>query len=163
MLFEPGDNSFQAIDDLLPAVLRALIVGLLIGTEAGLLHAHVSTRIGWCQRKRDDGLDAQSAPGVRKSPAGFHGEYLAVNDAVPVRHRFPAQSERMTRNWLKVILHEPLLHQRALGKGPPHFLRWMRKFFFDDQRPCRSVGLRHLSILSRTSASRSNLSCQKAP
>ncbi len=44
-LLQPGDNSFQATDELLPTVLSALIVGLLIGTEAGLHHAHMSTRI----------------------------------------------------------------------------------------------------------------------
>jgi len=43
MLLQLGDNSFRVTDELLPAVGRALIVGLLIGTEAGLLHAQMST------------------------------------------------------------------------------------------------------------------------
>src|SRR5580693_4417915 len=57
-LFEPGDNVFQVAHELLPAVLSTLVVGLLIGTEASLLHAHMGTGIGRCQRKRDDALRA---------------------------------------------------------------------------------------------------------
>ena len=53
-LIEPCDNSFQATDELLPAPLSALVGGLLIGTEAGLLYAQMSTRIGRRQRKCDD-------------------------------------------------------------------------------------------------------------
>ena len=41
MLLQLGDNSFKVTDEL-PAVGRALIVGLLIRTEAGLLYAQMS-------------------------------------------------------------------------------------------------------------------------
>jgi hypothetical protein len=52
----PRDNSFQATDELLAAVVRALIVGLLIGTEARLLHAHERSATCRDQRPNDDAL-----------------------------------------------------------------------------------------------------------
>ncbi len=36
---QSGDHSLQVADEFLPAVLCAPIVGLLLGTEAGLLRA----------------------------------------------------------------------------------------------------------------------------
>ena len=46
----------------MPAVLSALVILLLIGTEAGLLHAHMSPCNGRCQRKCGHALETQCAP-----------------------------------------------------------------------------------------------------
>ena len=48
----PATTRSRATDELLPTVVRALIVGLLIGTEARLLHAH--ERSAACRNQRPD-------------------------------------------------------------------------------------------------------------
>ena len=56
-LLQPGDNSFQATDELLPAVVRAFVGGLLIETEARLLHAHERSAAFRDQRPDDDAVE----------------------------------------------------------------------------------------------------------
>jgi hypothetical protein len=57
VLLQPGDNSFQASDEFPPAVVRALIGGLLIGTEARVLHAQERSAFCGDQRPDDDALE----------------------------------------------------------------------------------------------------------
>ena len=66
-LLQPGDNSFQGSDELLPTVVRAVIVGLLIGTEARLLHAHERSAARYDQRPNDDALQPQKSSSYRRA------------------------------------------------------------------------------------------------
>jgi hypothetical protein len=64
---QPRDHPFQAADEPLPAVARALVVGLLFGPEARLLHAHEDAALRRRQRPSNDGLRSPAA----SSPEAF--------------------------------------------------------------------------------------------
>src|SRR5665213_80169 len=102
--------------------------------------------------KGDDAVEPERAPTVGERLAGIDGDDLAVDDAVPVRHRVHAQLEGVTGDGLKVILHQPLLDERAFGERAPDLLGRMRKFLFYDYGTGigSGIGGRHLSILSKT-------------
>jgi hypothetical protein len=82
-LLQPGDNSFQATDELLPAVVRALIVSFLIGSEARLLHAHERSAACRDQRPNDDALQPQSVPAIGELLVWFDDQDFAIDYAVP--------------------------------------------------------------------------------
>ena len=102
------------------------------------------------------------APG--ETPGWLDDEDLAVSDAVPTGHRFGAKVELVPDNRLKVVLHQPLLDERAFGERTPDFFRWIRHLAFDDDGAnCGSGCGDHGSIFSSRFSSRSKRSRQKAP
>src|ERR1700677_1146834 len=109
-LWKFGDHSFQATEELLPAVLRSLIVCFLIGTEAGMLHAHQRSVFGRNQCENDYGPLPESSPAIGKLFLRFDHQNFAVDDAVPIRHRLGAQSKLMAHGWLEVVFHQPLFN-----------------------------------------------------
>src|ERR1700687_5301782 len=130
-LLEPGDNSFQATDELLPAVVRALVGMLLIRPEARLLHAHERSAARRKQRPNDDALQPQSVPAIRELLVGFDDQDFGIDYAVPLGHGCGAEIKPMAQDGLEVVFHQPLFNQRTLREGSPNFFRRVRQFYFD--------------------------------
>ena len=76
-------------------------------------------------------------------------ENLAVSDAVPAGHGLGTEVEFVPDYRLKVVLHQPLLDERAFGERTPDFFRWIRHLAFDDDGASGGGNcLGHDSILS---------------
>src|SRR5439155_23463902 len=93
---------------------------------------------------------------------GFDDQNFAVGNTIPVPHGLGAEVESVTHHRLEVVLHEPLLDQRALGESAPDFLRRMRHLPFDDEGT-HGGSFGHWSILFNRFSRRSKWSRQKAP
>jgi hypothetical protein len=52
-------------------------------------------------------------PVIGKPFFGFEEQDLAINDAVPMRHRRSSEVEPVANERLEVVPHQPLLDQRA--------------------------------------------------
>src|SRR5208337_5468962 len=78
------DHSFQVADKLLPAVARALIGGVLVGTEARVLHTHKRSAFGRDQRPFDDTPQSEGTPAIRDLFVGFDDLDFAIDYAVPI-------------------------------------------------------------------------------
>src|SRR6266567_3810083 len=99
------------------------------------LQADARAALRWSQRQEDHPL--QSARGIANTPAirqaleRVDDEHLAVDDAVPVRHRLGAELELAPDHRLEVVVHHPLREERALCKRSPQLLRRVRKYALD--------------------------------
>src|SRR3954453_210844 len=166
---QPRRHPLEAREVSLPAVGRALVVPLILGPDAGLLHADEDATLRRRQRPGDDGpqpagrLLARGVPAVGEPLAGFDDQHLAVDHAVPVRQWRGAEAEPVADDGLEVVPHQPLLEQRALRKGAPDLLRRVRHLPLDDEGTRGGDWWGHWSILLRRSSRRSNRSRQKAP
>jgi hypothetical protein len=68
-------------------------------------------------------LLARSVPAIADPLIGFDEQDLAVGHAVPMRHRRGAEIGPVADDRLEVVVHQPLLDQRALREGAPHAFR----------------------------------------
>ncbi len=131
----PPTTCLQAAEELLPAVLCTLISCLLIGTEAGLLHANVSAALGWSQRPEHHplkpGFASSNTPVIRQTLERVDDQHLAVDDAIPVRHGVGAELEPPPDHRLEVVVHHPLREERALGERSPQLLWRVREYALD--------------------------------
>src|SRR4051794_34422979 len=157
---QPRRYPLEAGEVPLPAVGRALVVPLILGPEAGLLHADVDATLRRRQRPGDDGpqpvgrLLARGVPAVGEPLAGFDDQHLAVDHAVPVRQWRGAEAELVADDGLEVIPHQPLLEQRALREGAPDLLRRLRHLPLDDEGTRGGGWGGHWAILLRRGARR---------
>src|SRR5260370_31715902 len=123
----PAEHPLQTAEELLPAVVCTLIRGLLIGTEAGLLHADVRAALRWSQRPEDHPLQPAggiaNAPVIRQALEGVDDEHLAVDDAMPVRHGLGAELELAPDHRLEVVVHHPFREERSLCNRSPQLLQ----------------------------------------
>src|SRR5580704_12117652 len=114
MSLQPGDDALQIADEFPPAVHRPLIIGFLVGTEAGLLHAHERSAACRDQCPYDDALKPHRAPAIGELFIWFDDQDFGIDHAVPIGHRCGAETEFMAHNWLEVAVHQPLLDQMTL-------------------------------------------------
>src|SRR5277367_51876 len=131
-LLQSPDDALQSCDEALPAVARAPVAGLVLGPEARLLHAHENAALHRSQGPRHHGLRSprrlisRTAPRIGKPLVRFHDEDLAVGYAIPMRHGRGTKIEPVAHDGQKIVRHQPLLQQRALGERAPDFFRRMR-------------------------------------
>src|SRR5260370_32924179 len=87
---QPPNDTLQTAEEFLPAVVCTLIRCLLIGTEAGLLHANVGAALGWSQRPEHHplkpGVASSNTPVIGQALEWVDDQHLAVDNAIPVRH-----------------------------------------------------------------------------
>src|SRR5579859_6928300 len=111
------EYTLQGAEELLPAVVRTLIGCLLVGTEAGLLHADVGAALGWSQRPEDDplqpGFASSDTPVIGQALERVDDQHLAVDDPIPVRHGVGPELELPPDRRLEVVVHHPLREERA--------------------------------------------------
>src|SRR5487761_357045 len=121
--FHLANDTLQGGEEFLPAVLCAAIRCLLIGAEAGLLHANVGTTFGGSQGPEHSPLQAGSgfanAPAVGELFQGLDDEHLAIDDAIPVRHGVGAELELATARCREVVVRHPGREERAFGGRAP--------------------------------------------
>jgi hypothetical protein len=131
----PSEQSIQTAEKLLPAVLCSLIGRLLIGGEAGLLHAKASATLGWSQREEHDPLKAAfcsaSAPVIGEALERIDDQHLAVDNAIPVGLRILPELKLAPDHRFEVVVHHPLCEERALSERSPQFLRRVREYSLD--------------------------------
>ena len=140
-----SNDAFQAAEELLPAVVCALIRCLLIGTEAGLLHAKMGAALGWSQREEHHPLKpafaSANAPVIGQALQRVDDQHLAVDNAIPVRHGVGPELELAPDHRLEVVVHHPLREERALGERAPQLLWRVREYPFDRQGCAYSLRL----------------------
>ena len=86
----------QTAEELLPAVICALIRCLLIGTEAGLLHANMRAALGWSQRPQHHPLE----PAAVSANAPVIGEAASRSTTSTSQSTMPFQfGMGSARNW----------------------------------------------------------------
>src|SRR5262249_14731383 len=121
----PRQELIQLREELLPSRIGAAVGLLLIRPEPRLLHAQVSPRARWRERKGHDTLQIESWIVVRKIPSvgqrsvRLDGKDFAIQYAAPVS----AKIEAVAHDWLEVVLHQPLLDQVWLRERPPDLFR----------------------------------------
>ena len=96
----------QLADEALPAIAGAFVVGLLVGTEAGLLHAYERSAFCWSQGPDDGALQSHGAPAIGELFVGFDDQDFAVDDAVPAGHGCGAEIEFVADDGLEVVVQE---------------------------------------------------------
>src|ERR1700722_6354751 len=112
---QPPEHPLQTIEEFPPAVLRTLISCLLIGTEAGLLHANMGAALCRSQRPEHHPLKpafaSPNTPVIRQAPQPLHDQHLAVDNTIPLRHRVGPELELMSGHRFEVVVHHPLREQ----------------------------------------------------
>src|SRR5271170_4624125 len=128
-------DTLQPPEELLPAVLCAPISLLLIGTEAGLLHANVRAASRGSQGEEHDplkpGFASSNTPVIGQALEWIDDEYLAVDNTIPVRHGIGSELELPPDHWLEVVVHHPLREERAFGERSPQLFWRMWEYALD--------------------------------
>jgi hypothetical protein len=102
-----------------------------------MFHPQMRAVRGRAEGEGDDGAHGArtvvaDVPGEGKPRRRLEGQHLGIDESVPLRRRRGAEGEAMTHDRLEIVLHQPVLDQRALGQRPPYLLRRMRQLALDD-------------------------------
>src|ERR1017187_3290394 len=98
-------------------------------------------RAGRGESPSDDTLETIGRPCVRQRLVRLDCQDLTVDSAPAC-----AKIEPVAHDGLEIILHQPLLDQRAFSERSPDLFRRMWYFPFNDESTCRG-GIGHFSIL----------------